>query len=160
MRHRIVAQVRDQAQGVRLLLDGLPPRELGHPALVYFEPEHLRRVLVNLLDNALRHGSGAAGGAGSIEVSAQVLRAFEQPSQVMVSVFSDGPVIDTDTERSLFEPFFSTRSRGTGLGLYICRELCERHGAAIDFRPHPPTHKLRNEFYLLLAMAEPMPPLA
>jgi two-component system sensor histidine kinase PilS (NtrC family) len=145
------------AQGVRLLCDGLPPRELGQPALVYFEPEHLRRVLVNLLDNALRHGGGTPS---SIEVSAQVLRAFEQPSQVMVSVFSDGPVIDTDTERSLFEPFFSTRSRGTGLGLYICRELCERHGAAIDFRPHPPTNKSRNEFYLLLAMAEPMPPMA
>ena len=37
----------------------------------------------------------------------------------------------------LFEPFFSTRSRGTGLGLYICRELCERYGARIDYRLLP-----------------------
>jgi two-component system, NtrC family, sensor histidine kinase PilS len=144
------------AQRTRLLCDGLPPRELGQPALVYFEPEHLRRVMVNLLDNALRHGGGPQG---SIEITTQVLHTFEQPSQVLVSVFSDGPVIDADTERSLFEPFFSTRSRGTGLGLYICRELCERHGAAIDYRPHPPTQRHRNEFYLLLAMAEPMPPV-
>ena len=39
-----------------------------------------------------------------------------------------------EIERHLFEPFFSTRSRGSGLGLYICRELCERHGARIDYR--------------------------
>jgi two-component system sensor histidine kinase PilS (NtrC family) len=38
-------------------------------------------------------------------------------------------------ERHLFEPFFSTRSRGTGLGLYICKELCERYGATIEYRP-------------------------
>ena len=74
----------------------------------------------------------------------------------MVAVLSDGPVIDADTERSLFEPFFSTRSRGTGLGLYICRELCERHGAAIDYRPQPPTQRHRNEFYILMPLAEPL----
>ena len=73
-----------------------------------------------------------------------------------MSVLSDGAVIDADTERSLFEPFFSTRSRGTGLGLYICRELCERHGAAIDYRPHPPTQRHRNEFYILMPLAEPL----
>ena len=42
--------------------------------------------------------------------------------------------IAADVERHLFEPFFSTRSRGTGLGLYICRELCERHGASIEYQ--------------------------
>ena len=46
----------------------------------------------------------------------------------------------------LFEPFFSTRSRGTGLGLYICRELCERYGASIEYRPRPGADRLRNEF--------------
>ncbi len=141
------------AHTLRLSCDGLPPRELGQAALVSFEPEHLRRVMVNLLDNALLHGSSPQG---CIEVHAQVLSTFDQPSQVLVSVFSAGSIIDADTERSLFEPFFSTRSRGTGLGLYICRELCERHGAAIDYRPHPPTQRLRNEFYLLLVMVEPL----
>jgi two-component system sensor histidine kinase PilS (NtrC family) len=36
-------------------------------------------------------------------------------------------------ERHLFEPFFSSESRSSGLGLYICRELCERHGASIGY---------------------------
>lgn len=140
------------AQALALDCTGLPPRELDTVAHVHFEPEHLRRVMVNLLDNALRHGGGPQG---SIAVVAQLLNNFDQPAQVMVSVLSDGPVIDADTERSLFEPFFSTRSRGTGLGLYICRELCERHGAAIDYRPHPPMQRHRNEFYILMPLAEP-----
>jgi len=67
---------------------------------------------------------------------------------LMISVSNDGDAVSVDTERSLFEPFFSTRSRGTGLGLYICRELCERHGASIDYRLHPPPVRHRNEFFV------------
>ena len=65
---------------------------------------------------------------------------------LVLSVFNDGEVIPSDVERSLFEPFFSTRSRGTGLGLYICRELCERYGASIEYRQHAQHERLRNEF--------------
>jgi two-component system sensor histidine kinase PilS (NtrC family) len=46
----------------------------------------------------------------------------------------------------LFEPFFSTRSRGAGLGLYICRELCERYGARIEYRLLSPDAPRRNDF--------------
>ena len=137
---------------LKLNTQGLPPRELGKVVSVRFEPEHLRRVMINLLDNALRHGRSQSG---SIQVSAQWLQGAEQtPQQILISVLSDAPPIEGDNERSLFEPFFSTRSRGTGLGLYICRELCERHGASIDYRAHPPTHRHRNEFYILLPLAE------
>src|SRR5690606_6260132 len=78
-------------EGALLTTDmrGLPPRELGSVASVMFEPEHLRRVLVNLLDNALRHGTGQAG---AIAVSAQVLTVPDHPPVAMVSVRSDGPV--------------------------------------------------------------------
>ncbi len=88
---------------------------------VMFDPEHLRRVLVNLLDNALRHSSGAAGAIG-------VRLAARDEHSVLLLVDSDGPPIAQEVERYLFEPFFSTRSRGSGLGLYICRELCARYG--------------------------------
>jgi two-component system sensor histidine kinase PilS (NtrC family) len=97
------------------------------PLGVSFDPEHLRRVLVNLLDNAHRH---AGDGAGAI-----LLRlTARDDGPVELSVASDGPPIAPDVEPYLFEPFFSTRSRGTGLGLYICRELCERYGASIEYR--------------------------
>ena len=74
----------------------------------------------------------------------------------MISVLSDGPPIPPDVERYLFEPFFSTRSRGTGLGLYICRELCERYGARIDYRVRPQSETNRNEFFVAMRR-QPLP---
>ena len=59
------------------------------------------------------------------------------------------PPIAPEVERYLFEPFFSTRSRGTGLGLYICRELCERYGASIEYRLRP-GRRQRNQFLVIM----------
>jgi two-component system sensor histidine kinase PilS (NtrC family) len=120
----------------------------AQPLLVLFDPEHLRRVLVNLLDNASRHASDAAG-------AVQLHLAPHAPDAVRLSVSSDGPAITAEVERHLFEPFVSTRARGTGLGLYICRELCERHRAVIDFRPGPPGARHPNEFRILMRGASP-----
>ncbi|MGS0755126.1 sensor histidine kinase [Roseateles sp. GG27B] len=69
---------------------------------------------------------------------------------VHLTVFNAGPPIPPEVERHLFEPFFSTRSRGSGLGLYICRELCERYGARIDYRYRPDPARPGNEFSLHL----------
>ena len=113
------------------------------PLPVRFDPEHLRRVLVNLLDNALRHASG--------QPQAVWVRAVARADGwIELSVASDGAVIAPDVEPHLFEPFFSTRSRGTGLGLYICRELCTRYGASIDFRPRGPGARHRNVFQVAM----------
>jgi len=112
------------------------------PVGVVFDPDHLRRVLVNLLDNAIRHASPAPGG---VRIS---LTTSDDGAWASMSVASDGEPIPLDVEPYLFEPFHSTRSRGTGLGLYICRELCERHGARIDFRRHNERH--RNVFEVMM----------
>jgi two-component system sensor histidine kinase PilS (NtrC family) len=113
------------------------------PLPAVFDPEHLRRVLVNLLDNARRHSSDAPG--------AMFLRlAVRDENTAVLSVLSDSAPIPPEVERHLFEPFFSTRSRGSGLGLYICRELCERYGASIEYRPRPGAERLRNEFIVTL----------
>lgn len=116
----------------------------AQPLPVRFDAEHLRRVLVNLLDNAARH---AGPGPGAIR-----LRLLTGPAigAVTLSVASDGAPMPPDVERHLFEPFFSTRSRGSGLGLYICRELCERHGASIDFSLAPPGARHRNVFNVVM----------
>jgi two-component system sensor histidine kinase PilS (NtrC family) len=111
------------------------------PVGVLFDAEHLRRVLVNLLDNARRHASQAAG-------AIQVRLDSRHAAQAFLSVTSDGAQIPADVEAYLFEPFFSTRSRGTGLGLYICRELCERYGATIDYRVRADGAGQRNEFFV------------
>lgn len=95
-------------------------------AEVRFEAEHLRRILVNLLDNARRYASRQLD---AIQVSAE----FSSMGQGSLSVWSDGQPMDQTVERHLFEPFFSSESRSSGLGLYICRELCEGHGASIAY---------------------------
>lgn len=94
---------------------------------VEFDAEHLRRVLVNLLDNAQRYRSTA-------NESLYVQTRIESPGQASVLVWSDGAPLDQSVERHLFEPFFSSESRSSGLGLYICRGLCERHGASIGYQ--------------------------
>ena len=113
----------------------LPQEPLG----ATFDVEHLRRVLINLLDNARRHATGAPG---SVRLRLMAL----DEATVQLSISSDGATIPDDVERYLFEPFFSTRSRGTGLGLYICRQLCEQYGASIDYRVRPAAEANRNDF--------------
>ena len=114
---------------------------------VDFEPEHLRRVLVNLLDNARRHGSKQVE---SIQVTTHV----SASGLVVLGVWSDGPPMEQSVEQHLFEPFFSSESRSSGLGLYICRELCEGHGATIAFqrsrRIARDTARGGNEFFVSL----------
>jgi two-component system sensor histidine kinase PilS (NtrC family) len=105
--------------------------ELQAPEVhIQFAREHLRRVLVNLLDNAARYASTSAD---AIRVSTQVVR--HGPATLMV--WSDGAPLEASVRRHLFEPFFSSESRSSGLGLFICRELCERHGAVIGHERTP-----------------------
>ena len=94
---------------------------------VRFESEHLRRILINLLDNAARYASQKPG-------AIQVTLGTPAKGQASLSVWSDGHPMDQSVERHLFEPFFSSESRSSGLGLYICRELCEGHGASIVYK--------------------------
>ena len=69
-------------------------------------------------------------------------------------------------QRHLFEPFFSSESRSSGLGLFICRELCQRHGASIAYervmRVCSDELVEGNDFFLTLncAAAEASPPAA
>lgn len=152
--HQVATICRDWAATVglqppdRLQIDLLEAGWAGTPLTVRFEPDALRRVLINLLDNGLRHCSDQP----------QALRVRLQArgsGETVLSVASDGAPIAADVEPYLFEPFFSTRSRGSGLGLYICRELCERHGAAIDYRSRGPAARHRNVFLLTLPRVLP-----
>ncbi|WP_332777294.1 sensor histidine kinase [Polaromonas sp.] len=117
----------------------------GH-AVVQFEPEHLRRVMINLLDNALRYASASAG---AIQVSTQTAA----PGQTRLSVWSDGRPLETTVQSHLFEPFFSSESRSSGLGLYICRELCERYGALIGYQRALRQQVEGNEFFVIFRPA-------
>ncbi len=97
---------------------------------VWFDTEHLRRILINLLDNAYRYASRQTS---CIQISADVSGQTASQAAVILRVWSDGAPLDSSVEQHLFEPFFSSESRSSGLGLYICRELCESHGASMAY---------------------------
>jgi len=116
----------------------------GSPMLSFNE-EHLRQVLVNLLQNAYRYASKKRGSisvvvvpvlpilSGSSDGSGDVHRATER---IELIVQDDGAGIDAKTRQHLFEPFFTTHHRGTGLGLYLARELCLANGATLGYVPN------------------------
>ncbi|MGH6622703.1 MAG: sensor histidine kinase, partial [Burkholderiaceae bacterium] len=96
---------------------------------VKFEQSHLRQVLYNLIDNALRY---ASGGAGSVRV---VIEPAAEADRPQLWVIDDGPGISGEARGALFEPFFTTRSQGTGLGLYLAREFCVTNRAELSYAP-------------------------
>lgn len=95
-------------------------------AKVRFDRGHLRQVLWNLCRNALRHGRKQPGSL--------VLAMKMDEGRWVLDVQDDGPGISAEHQSKLFEPFFTTAADGTGLGLYIAKELCEANGARLEYR--------------------------
>jgi two-component system sensor histidine kinase PilS (NtrC family) len=94
-------------------------------AWVQFDREHLRQVLWNLLRNAMRY---ARPGPAAVRV---VLRAYG--GRVELGVIDNGPGVPAAARGHLFEPFFTTEAKGTGLGLYLARELCAANDATLEY---------------------------
>ena len=100
----------------------------GTPA-VRFDPDHLHQVLSNLCANALRHGR-TEGEPLCIALEAS----RDNRGEASLDVRDNGPGIAPEAAIHLFEPFFTTASSGTGLGLFLCRELCENNEARLTYR--------------------------
>lgn len=109
--------------------EGMPQEvvRLIAPADLYvrFDRLHLTQILWNLFRNAWRYCKRQPG---SIEVTVIAMEAT-----VLVDVFNDGEPISAEMQKRLFEPFYTTDSRGTGLGLYIARELAEANGGSLRY---------------------------
>ena len=99
--------------------------DIPEDVIVEFDRVHLNQVLWNLLHNAWRHCRHQTGSV--------MLRVLRQPGRVELHVTDDGEGVAKDFQSQLFEPFFTTFSRGTGLGLYIARELCTANAANLGY---------------------------
>nr|MCU0974311.1 PAS domain-containing sensor histidine kinase [Burkholderiales bacterium] len=107
--------------------------EAPSPGLeVHFDPSHLHQVLWNLCDNALKHGVGA-------RPSPVLLRAgrIASTGRPYLEVTDRGAGIDPALAERIFEPFFTNGAGGTGLGLFISRELCQTNGALLAYEARP-----------------------
>lgn len=99
-------------------------------AKVLFDPRHLERVMTNLIDNGLRHALNDVGEA----VVRLVLEQDAAGGQMHIDVIDAGHGVPESSLTRLFEPFFTTSQSGSGLGLYLCKELCELNGAELIYR--------------------------
>lgn len=104
--------------------DAIPP--------VWADPHLIERVLVNLFDNALQ--AMPAGGQLMVDI-----HAAERPGGpvVEVSVGDTGPGISEEHRRRIFDPYFTTKADGNGLGLAICKRLITVHRGAISVESFP-----------------------
>jgi two-component system sensor histidine kinase PilS (NtrC family) len=109
--------------------------EIASPAEVRTDPRHLHQVLANLCENALKHAC-RLGDPPHIQLRAQGRGAAHK--RVLIEVLDDGVGIDSETAPEIFAPFFTTSSTGTGLGLYIARELSESNGIHLEYIPREP----------------------
>lgn len=107
---------------------GLITTRINGRGTLLFDRSHFTQVLWNLVGNALRHSLKETG-----SICIQVNDAAHD-DRVELHVIDDGKGVDESLREQIFEPFFTTHSRGTGLGLYIARELCDANGAQLDLR--------------------------
>ena len=96
---------------------------------MHFDPSHLHQVLWNLCDNALKHAE-----AVPVLLRSGRIASSDRP---FLEVVDRGIGIDPANAERIFEPFFTNGTGGTGLGLFISRELCQTNGAVLAYEARP-----------------------
>jgi two-component system sensor histidine kinase PilS (NtrC family) len=121
--------------------ENIPPggvvMQISDDLLVIFDRGHLNQIVWNLVRNAWQH---CQKNEGSIRI---IARAGYMGDAVICELADDGPGIPAELRPQIFEPFFTTRPGGTGLGLYIARELADANGAALELLPKGPGANFR-----------------
>lgn len=111
----------DVQQWLQLRVDDQP--------VVLFDVQHLRQVMINLIRNAIRHGHEHAPD------SLVTIAASRHQQTILIDILDQGSGVSAELQHQLFEPFFSTAINGTGLGLYLCKTLCEANHATLSYIP-------------------------
>jgi len=112
---------------VRMLLDPKLPK-------IEADPVQIQQVLLNLANNAM-DAMGAVDGSRELTIRSEKYSA----SEVVITIEDNGPGIAPEIATRIFEPFFSTKEQGTGMGLAICRSIVETHDGRIWAENHEPT---------------------
>lgn len=111
-----------------------------------FDSSQLQQVLTNLLENALRHSElKTAAPWAAIKFDYQ-----QDMDLAMLKIYDRGSGVSSENRNKIFEPFFTTENQGTGLGLYIARELCEINFATLSYVYRGPS-----EHYFQIVFSDP-----
>lgn len=101
-------------------------------ATVYIDPNHLHQILWNICKNAKKYGK-----TNQSQLKIQfIAKIDENNSSSNLDIIDQGPGVKKEHETQLFEPFFTTSDSGTGLGLYLSRELCKNNGGDLRYIRH------------------------
>jgi two-component system sensor histidine kinase PilS (NtrC family) len=101
--------------------------------MVRIDPDQLHQILWNLCHNGMRYTEHRVG-KPALELRGGIAPGGQTP---FLDVIDFGPGIDEAVAEHIFEPFFTTAQKGTGLGLYIARELCEANQARLNYLRTP-----------------------
>lgn len=104
-------------------------------ATIQFDPDHFKQVIWNLASNAIKHGEN------------QELQIIVRGH--VIDFKNKGTAFEQNKANNLFEPFYTTHNRGTGLGLHICRQLCHDNHAELNYHYINGFHVFRLEFNLM-----------
>ncbi len=101
--------------------------------VVQADPTQLRQLLTNLCENSICHFHQEQDKL-KINISGGI---NSESGRAFLQIVDNGPGIKQEVARQIFEPFFTTRNAGTGLGLYIAKELSEANGLELEYKPTP-----------------------
>jgi two-component system sensor histidine kinase PilS (NtrC family) len=125
--HQYVQGAHIPPEAIRILPDGQPVEGC-------MDPDQLYQVVGNLCQNALRHSPPFSG-----EAVVELQLGLDAQERPILEVLDRGPGVPPENRETIFDPFFTTSPGGTGLGLYISRELCEGNGGRLDYLPRGET---------------------
>ena len=113
--------------------------------LVMADPVQLQQVILNLVMNAVEAMSHAGHGVRILKLRTEV----DPAGTALVRVVDSGPRVDPEVVKKMFQPFFTTKSTGMGMGLSICQTIVEAHGGRLTASPSNP-HGM--EFQIILPL--------
>jgi len=120
------------------LANGLPP--------VLVDAGQIQHVILNFVRNSLEALASRSAGGGRLEIRTWRPSAVD----VEVAVIDNGPGLTVEAMSRVFDPFFSTKESGTGMGLAISNTIARTHGGSVGYRPNQPSGAC---FYILLPAA-------
>jgi C4-dicarboxylate-specific signal transduction histidine kinase len=92
------------------------------------DPVQLQQVIFNLVMNAIEAMSSTAAGSRVLQLRSEAT----ETGECIVAIEDSGPGIEPETLKRIFEPFFTSKSKGMGMGLSICRSIGEAHGGRLS----------------------------
>lgn len=131
-----ISEIRDERPDKAARLEFEPP---AAPLRVRIDPGNLRQVLRNLCDNAFQHGHRTDGSGIRIRLAC----GQDAAGQPFIDITDNGEPISEEQTREMFEPFYTTSHSGTGLGLFLARELCEVNRGHLRYHADPTGNRFR-----------------